>query len=221
MMKGKFGAFAGLIANLFKKPVTVDVDYGFLAETYRAMPRRDDGKCTGCGACFERCSSGATKITDKDGQRTVTVDGNNCIFCGRCADACPEHALSLTFEPQTPEETAAREEALKKAGKAEDVRAQVEAGSPESMDRVNLAHYGGEPAPTTDTSLKLQRCSVCGEVMPATEKFLLVVRDRTLTNLQPDTAKVIEKDMEKYLTACVDCRQKYSLIWGTHPRKWI
>jgi hydrogenase-4 component H len=217
----RLSAFAGLISNLFKKPATVPAGYGFLAETYRAMPRRDDEKCTGCGACFERCSSGATKITDKDEQRTVTIDGNNCIFCGRCADACPEHALSLTFEPQTPEEKTARTEALKKAGLAEDTRAQVEAGSPEHMKRVSLAHYGHEPAPTTDTGLKLQRCSVCGQVMPATEKFLHVVHDRTLANLEPETAKVVEKDMEKYLTACVECRQKYSLIWHTHPRKWI
>ena len=43
----------------------------------------------------------------------------------------------------------------------------------------------------------------------------------TLANLEPETAKVIEKDMDKYLSACISCRQKYSIIWGTHPRKWI
>ncbi len=57
--------------------------------------------------------------------------------------------------------------------------------------------------------------------MPVTQKYLKVIRQRTLDNLQPETAKVIDKDMEKYLTACIACRQKNSLIWGTHPRKWV
>ena len=218
----KTKSFLGLISNLFKKPVTVDEDFGFLADTYRAMPRRDADLCTGCGACFERCSSGATKILDEGELRTVIVDGGNCIFCGRCADVCPEHALDLNFEPKTPEELAVREEALKKAGLPEaDVCLHVDIDPLKCMEKIDLAHYGTTPGPTTDTTLKLQRCTVCGEIMPVTEKFLTVIRDRTLLNLEPDTAKVIDKDMEKYLRACVDCRQKYSLIWGTHPRKWV
>ncbi len=191
-------AFVKLAANLFRKPVTVDEAYGFLADTYRGMPVRDDEKCTGCGACFERCSSGATRISDVDGDRTVIVDGFNCIFCGRCADVCPEKALSLSSEG-------------KPAPKDEQ----------ELLSRIDLSRYGDETSPTTETTLKLQRCSVCGEVMPVTEKFLHVVHDRALANLQPETAEVVGKDMEKYLTTCISCRQKYSLVWGTHPRKWI
>ena len=214
-------AFVKLAANLFKKPVTVDEAYGFLADTYRGMPVRDDEKCTGCGACFERCSSGATKISDVDGDRTVIVDGFNCIFCGRCADVCPEKALSLSFEPKTPEERSLREDAVKKAGLDGDICLHVETDPARCMEKVDLSRYGDEASPTTETTLRLQRCSVCGEVMPVTEKFLHVVHDRTLANLQPETAEVIGKDMEKYLTACISCRQKYSLVWGTHPRKWI
>lgn len=67
----------------------------------------------------------------------------------------------------------------------------------------------------------MQHCSVCGQIMPVTEKYLKVIRQRTLDNLEPGTAKVIDKDMEKYLTACIACRQKNSLVWGTHPRKWV
>lgn len=217
----QFLAFVKLAANLFKKPVTVDDDYGFLPDTYRGMPVRDDERCTGCGACYERCSSGATGIKDEGDTRTVTVDGFNCIFCGRCADACPEHALSLSFEPKTPGERSAREEELKKAGVTDDICLHVETDPGKCVEKIDLSRYGHEPAPTADTSLKLQRCSVCGQFMPVTEKFLGIVRDRTLANLQPETARVIEKDMEKYLTACISCRQKNSLIWGTHPRKWV
>jgi formate hydrogenlyase subunit 6/NADH:ubiquinone oxidoreductase subunit I len=191
-------AVFGLFLNLFRKPVTVDESYGFLPDTYRGLPRRDADRCTGCGACYERCSSGATKMTDIDDRRTVSVDGYNCIYCGRCADVCPEKALTLNFEG-------------KEAPKDDQ----------ELLARIDLNRYAGEDAPHEDTTLALQRCSVCGEIMPVTEKFLEVIRQRTLDNLQPDTARVIDKDMEKFLTACISCRQKNSLIWGTHPRKWV
>lgn len=187
-----------LFLNLFRKPVTVSESYGFLPETYRGLPRRDADKCTGCGACYERCSSGATKLTDTNDHRTVSVDGYNCIYCGRCADVCPEKALVLNFEgKETPKDER------------------------ELLDRIDLNRYASEDAPHEDTTLSLQRCSVCGEVLPVPEKYLKVIRQRTLDHLQPDTAKVIDKDMEKYLTACIACRQKCSLIWGTHPRKWV
>jgi formate hydrogenlyase subunit 6/NADH:ubiquinone oxidoreductase subunit I len=187
-----------LIGNLFRKPVTVPESCGFIPDTCRGLPRRDEEKCTGCGACYERCSSGATKLLDEGEKRTVRVDAYNCIFCGRCADACPEKALTLNFEgcPAPKDEQ-------------------------ELFARIDLNRYGDEEAPAEDTTFALQRCRVCGEIMPVTEKYLKVVRQRTLDNLKPETAKVIDKDMEKYLTACIACRQKYSLIWGTHPRKWV
>lgn len=192
---GKLKAFGELASNLFRKPVTVEESYGFTADNFRWLPRRDEERCTGCGACNERCSSGATSLTDADGERTVSIDGLRCIFCGRCADVCPEKALDLTLEPR-------------KEGESD-------------TERVSLSRGSEEPRPTVDTRLKLQKCRICGEYLPVTEKYVAVVRERTLKNLKPETAAIVANDMEKYMTVCVNCRRKYSLEWDTHPRKFI
>ena len=199
---GKIKAFAELASNLFRRPVTVSEAYGFTAENFRWLPHRDADKCTGCGACNERCSSGATSIKDEGENRTISIDGLQCIFCGRCADVCPEKALDLLI--------------TEKSADAHDPEAQYK-----NMMRVSLSHGSEEKKPTVDTTLKLQKCTSCGQVMPVTEKYLAVVKDRTLNNLKPETATIIERDMEKYLKTCIACRRKHSLEWDTHPRKWI
>jgi ferredoxin len=203
-------AFSGLIANLFRRPVTVKESFGFLADTFRWLPRRDDEKCTGCGACSERCSTGATTVKDAGVERTVSIDSWMCIYCGRCADVCPEKALELNFEPKTEEEKKARKEISR-----------VEDNGASYVRQISLAHGSDEPKKTVDTTLPLQRCSVCGEAMPVTEKYLDAIKERTLKGLQPETAAVVEKDMERYLRTCIACRRKYSLEWGIHPRKFI
>ncbi|AFC99250.1 Membrane bound hydrogenase subunit (echF-like) [Methanocella conradii HZ254] len=196
-MLEKLKASGELIANFFKRPVTVKESFGFVAEAFRWLPRRNDDLCTGCGACVERCSSGATSITDRGDTRVVSIDGLRCIFCGRCAEVCPEKALELTLEDAPP------------------------AQGSDPTARVSLSRGAEEPRPTVDTVLKLQRCSVCGEVMPVTEKYLDAIKERTLRNLKPETAAIVEKDMERYLKTCINCRRVHSLEWDTHPRKFI
>jgi len=204
---GKLNAYVGLATNFLRKPVTVPETYGFTADNFRWLPKRDADLCTGCGACNERCSSGATSIKDTGEWRLISIDSLQCIFCGRCADVCPEHALNLMIEPMTDEE--------KKAAEHDpDAYAKY-------SQQVSLSHCSEEKKTTVDTTLKLQRCIVCGEVMPVTEKYLGVVKDRTLRNLKPETAAIIEKDMDHYLKTCIACRRKCSLEWDTHPRKWI
>jgi formate hydrogenlyase subunit 6/NADH:ubiquinone oxidoreductase subunit I len=200
-------AFGSLLLNFLRKPVTVKESFGFLADTFRWLPRRDDNKCTGCGACSERCSTGATTVSDALLDRKVSIDSWMCIFCGRCAEICPEKALELTFEPND-------------GGKH---AAQYVDGDPdlEYTKKISLAHNSDEPKKTVDTVLRLQRCSICGDAMPVTEKYLSVIKERTLNNLQPETAAITGNDMNKYLTACISCRRKYSLDWDTHPRKFI
>ncbi|MDO8873444.1 MAG: 4Fe-4S binding protein [Methanoregula sp.] len=224
---GKFKAFGELITNVFRNPVTVRETFGFVAKNFRWMPRRDADKCTGCGACNERCSSGATNITDIGTERTISIDGLRCIFCGRCADVCPEHALELTIEPDTEEEKKFRSELLKTTGDVGDTCVRSLRGSDEDSEvsfkyteQINVSYGSEEKNPAIDTTLKLQRCTVCGEVMPVTEKHLNVIMERVLKNLKPETAAIVKKDMELYLTTCISCRRMHSLEWNTHPRKF-
>jgi len=223
----KIKAYSTLAVNLFHKPVTVRESFGFIAYLSRGLPRRDDERCTGCGACNERCSSGATSITDHDGMRTVSIDSLRCIFCARCADICPEGALDLYFGTVhhqkdmggaagtiKPADTSMSRQCLHDDDL--DLSASVQYAK-----AISLAHKLEEKSVTVDTLLPLQKCRFCGEYMPATEKFLQVMAERMLSHLKPETAEVVRKDLELYLTACISCRQKYSVKWNTHPRKFI
>lgn len=210
----KLRAFSELISNLFHKPVTVRESFGFIADNSRVLPRRDEARCTGCGACNERCSSGATSITDALDQRTVSIDCLRCIFCARCADVCPEGALDLIFKPFITDEH-------RQGGYDRDDQILEVPVSRRYARKISLSHGIYEKKEAVDTSLVLQKCSVCGEMMPVSEVFLQVIRDRVLKNLQPENALIVGKDMEVYLTACISCRRKQSMIWNTHPRKFV
>lgn len=48
-------------------------------------------RCTGCGACFNRCPVGAIQMKPgSEGFLSPVVDENNCISCGLCQSVCPE-----------------------------------------------------------------------------------------------------------------------------------
>lgn len=216
----RIGAFGKLIIRFFRRPVTVRDTFGFITAASRGLPRRDETRCTGCGACMERCSSGATTVTDTGNQRTVSIDSLRCIFCARCADVCPEGALDLKFD-------AVFSDGQNLAGPMEPgwlciIEQDLDpAVSDRYAGQISLSHGIHEKGATVDTTFTLQTCSICGEVMPVTEKFLQVISKRVLENLQPDTATIVKKDMERYLTACISCRRKMSREWNTHPRKFI
>jgi len=227
-LTGKIRAFGGLVSNLFHKPVTVRESFGFIAYLSRGLPRRDELRCTGCGACNERCSSGATSITDHDGMRTVSIDSLRCIFCARCADVCPEGALDLYFGTVHHEKDMGGAAGTIKSAVGSDMSRQCLhdhdldlSASVRYAQAISLSHELKTKSVTVDTNLSLQKCRFCGEEMPVTEKFLQVMADRMLSHLKPETADVVRKDLELYLTACISCRQKYSVKWNTHPRKFI
>ena len=216
----RIAAFGKLITRLFRRPVTVRDTFGFIAAASRGLPRRDETRCTGCGSCMERCSSGATTVTDTKTRRTISIDSLRCIFCARCADLCPEDALNLKFNPALPDGQN-RDEPMEPGWVCITEQDLDSAVSDRYSGQISLSHGIHEKGKTVDTTLTLQTCPVCGEVMPVTEKFLQVISGRVLENLQPDTAAIVKKDMERYLTACISCRRKMSGEWNTHPRKFI
>jgi ferredoxin len=57
----------------------------------RFMSKVESGKCTGCGACVERCNFDAITIQE---ERAI-VDESKCFGCGLCASGCPEQAITL------------------------------------------------------------------------------------------------------------------------------
>jgi ferredoxin len=55
----------------------------------------DEGYCTGCETCLERCQFGALSVEDG----LARVDRERCAGCGLCATVCPNEALSLEPRP--------------------------------------------------------------------------------------------------------------------------
>jgi ferredoxin len=51
----------------------------------------DEGPCTGCGDCVERCAMEALNLADE----VIQVNKAHCIGCGNCVSACPAEALSM------------------------------------------------------------------------------------------------------------------------------
>jgi electron transport complex protein RnfB len=50
----------------------------------------DDGRCTACGECLERCPVAAIELEDY-----ASIDRDRCLGCGLCAGTCPSEAISV------------------------------------------------------------------------------------------------------------------------------
>ncbi len=55
----------------------------------------DEGLCTGCESCLERCQFGALQVEGG----LARIDRARCVGCGLCASACPASALTLERRP--------------------------------------------------------------------------------------------------------------------------
>lgn len=58
----------------------------------------DEGACTACGECEERCPVGAVAVGE-----TAAVDREKCLGCGLCAGACPAGAVSVLLREEREE----------------------------------------------------------------------------------------------------------------------
>jgi ferredoxin len=55
--------------------------------------KRDNDKCTHCGACTAVCPTGALSI--KRPEMTVNFDQGRCSVCELCVPACPPRAMKI------------------------------------------------------------------------------------------------------------------------------
>ena len=62
----------------------------------RGLPRFDEDKCVGCGACYASCPSKTITMVDDGDRRRISIPYVRCIFCGRCEEVCPEEGISLS-----------------------------------------------------------------------------------------------------------------------------
>ena len=57
--------------------------------------KRNEERCTNCGACITMCPTGA--FTLEKGTRRVLFDNSKCVVCELCVRACPPRAMELRF----------------------------------------------------------------------------------------------------------------------------
>lgn len=57
--------------------------------------KRDEAKCTHCGACVPICPTGALAIDPET--RKVNFYNDKCIACELCIKACPPRAMEVHF----------------------------------------------------------------------------------------------------------------------------
>jgi electron transport complex protein RnfB len=55
----------------------------------------DETRCTGCGACVQRCQFKAIEVRDG----VCQLDRTRCYGCGLCVSSCPSQAISLKLKP--------------------------------------------------------------------------------------------------------------------------
>ena len=57
--------------------------------------KRNEERCTHCGACVTVCPTGAFRLDPNN--RLVIFENEKCIACGLCIPACPPHAMEVHF----------------------------------------------------------------------------------------------------------------------------
>ena len=61
----------------------------------------DKIKCTGCGACAQRCPKKCISMKEDSVEALYPqIDEENCILCGLCQKTCPNNNKFDLFYPQ-------------------------------------------------------------------------------------------------------------------------
>ncbi len=71
-------------------------EQGVIVKLLSRDVKRDQQRCTQCGACTSVCPTGSLSIPD---QKTMEVvfDIEKCIACSLCVKACPSRAMQVSL----------------------------------------------------------------------------------------------------------------------------
>jgi len=79
----------------FDKAVAYAKSLGVSVQPLSKDIKRNDKKCTHCGACVPICPTEALVVNPKT--RKVEFYNEKCIACELCIKACPPRAMELHF----------------------------------------------------------------------------------------------------------------------------
>lgn len=69
--------------------------------SFRGLPEFDFEKWNDARPAGEICPTGAISLTERAGERDVTIDYGLCVFCGLCAEAARNGAVRITQNFET------------------------------------------------------------------------------------------------------------------------
>ena len=79
----------------FDKAMDYLTEAGVVTQPLSRDIRRNEDRCTDCGACVVMCPTGAFAVDQVT--RKVKFDDSKCIACELCLLTCPPRAMELTF----------------------------------------------------------------------------------------------------------------------------
>ncbi len=77
----------------FRQGVNYLKDHGVSVQNAEQEVKRDEKKCTHCGACTAVCPTGALYIIRPE--MTVQFDQKKCSVCELCVPACPTRVMKV------------------------------------------------------------------------------------------------------------------------------
>lgn len=82
-------------ADKFEEGINYLKEKGVLVEPLSKDVKRNEVRCTHCGACVTICPASAL-VVDKESRKIIFSD-EKCIACELCVPACPVGAMEVHF----------------------------------------------------------------------------------------------------------------------------